>query len=233
MPKIKLTHSLTELFRFFISSATASALVIGVAALAPNSAQAIEAKAVTATSALSKLKVRPLASQAGYDRDLFSDGWGEIGSCDLRNYILKRDLTNITWRAGETCIVASGTLRDPYTNKVIKFVRGVKTSLAVQIDHVVALSNAWKTGAASASPTTRYQIANDPLNLLAVDGPTNGSKSDSDASQWLPPNTRYHCAYVSRQVAVKWKYRLWVTVAEKTAMSKVLRGCPNIQLPVG
>ena len=105
--------------------------------------------------------------------------------------------------------------------------------MAVQIDHVVALSNAWKTGAASASATTRYNIANDPLNLLAVDGPSNGSKSDSDASQWLPPNRAYHCAYVSRQVAVKVKYKLWVTTAEKTAMTKVLRTCPTFKLPVG
>lgn len=233
MPKTRLTRLLTASFRFFISSATASAIVVGASLLAPVTAEAAGAKTATSVSALAKLKVRPLASQAGYDRDFFSDGWGDIGSCDLRNYILKRDLTNITWRSGETCIVATGTLRDPYTNKVIKFVRGVKTSLAVQIDHVVALSNAWKTGAAQASATTRYNIANDPLNLLAVDGPTNGSKSDSDASQWLPPNARYHCAYVSRQIAVKLKYRLWVTTAEKTSMAKVLKTCPTFKLPVG
>ena len=129
--------------------------------------------------------------------------------------------------------MATGTLRDPYTGKVIQFVRGVRTSRAVQIDHVVSLSNAWKTGAASASATTRYNLYNDPLNLLAVDGPTNSSKGDSDASEWLPPNRAYHCAYVSRQVAVKLKYRLWVTTAEKTAMTKVLRTCPTFKLPTG
>jgi hypothetical protein len=201
--------------------------------LAPISVEAKPIYSVTSIIALAKLKVRPLGSQSGYDRDYFSDGWGDIGSCDLRNYILNRDLTNITWRADANCLVATGTLKDPYTGKVIRFVRGVKTSMAVQIDHVVALSNAWKTGAASASATTRYNIANDPLNLLAVDGPTNGSKSDSDASQWLPPNRAYHCAYVSRQVAVKVKYKLWVTTAEKTAMTKVLRTCPTFKLPVG
>jgi hypothetical protein len=201
--------------------------------LAPISVEAKPIYSATSISALAKLKVRPLGSQSGYDRDYFSDGWGDIGSCDLRNYILNRDLTNITWRADANCLVATGTLKDPYTGKVIRFVRGVKTSMAVQIDHVVALSNAWKTGAASASATTRYNIANDPLNLLAVDGPTNGSKSDSDASQWLPPNRAYHCAYVSRQVAVKVKYKLWVTTAEKTTMTKVLRTCPTFKLPVG
>ena len=233
MPKIKLMRLLTASSRFFISSATASAVVLGATLLAPISVEAKPIYSATSISALAKLKVRPLGSQSGYDRDYFSDGWGDIGSCDLRNYILNRDLTNITWRADANCLVATGTLKDPYTGKVIKFVRGVKTSMAVQIDHVVALSNAWKTGAASASATTRYNIANDPLNLLAVDGPTNGSKSDSDASQWLPPNRAYHCAYVSRQVAVKVKYKLWVTTAEKTAMTKVLRTCPTFKLPVG
>ena len=233
MPKIKLMRLLTASSRFFISSATASAVVLGATLLAPISVEAKPIYSATSISALAKLKVRPLGSQSGYDRDYFSDGWGDIGSCDLRNYILKRDLTNITWRADANCLVATGTLKDPYTGKVIRFVRGVKTSMAVQIDHVVALSNAWKTGAASASATTRYNIANDPLNLLAVDGPTNGSKSDSDASQWLPPNRAYHCAYVSRQVAVKVKYKLWVTTAEKTAMTKVLRTCPTFKLPVG
>ena len=228
-----MTPLLTGSFRFFISSATASALVLGASWLAPVTAEAAPVYSSTSISALAKLKVRPLGSQSGYDRDLFGDGWGDIGNCDVRNYILRRDLKNITWRPDANCLVATGTLKDPYTGKVINFVRGVKTSMAVQIDHVVALSNAWKTGAASASATTRYNFANDPLNLLAVDGPTNGSKSDSDASQWLPPNTAYHCAYVSRQVAVKVKYRLWVTTAEKTAMTKVLRTCPTFKLPVG
>lgn len=233
MPKIKLMRLLTASSRFFTTSATASAVVLGATLLAPISVEAKPIYSATSISALAKLKVRPLGSQSGYDRDYFSDGWGDIGSCDLRNYILNRDLTNITWRADANCLVATGTLKDPYTGKVIRFVRGVKTSMAVQIDHVVALSNAWKTGAASASATTRYNIANDPLNLLAVDGPTNGSKSDSDASQWLPPNRAYHCAYVSRQVAVKVKYKLWVTTAEKTTMTKVLRTCPTFKLPVG
>ncbi len=175
--------------------------------------------------------MRGLSSHDGYARSAFSDGWGDLGACDLRNYILQRDLTNITWRSGETCIVASGTLKDPYTGKVIDFVRGVSTSLAVQIDHVVALSNAWSTGASTMSASVRYKIYNDPLNLLAVDGPTNGQKSDSDAASWLPPNRAYRCAYVSRQIAVKSKYRLWVTGAEKTAMLGVLKSCPAFKIP--
>ncbi|MEN9713995.1 MAG: hypothetical protein RLZZ164_659 [Actinomycetota bacterium] len=142
-------------------------------------------------------------------------------------------MTNITWRTSPKCTVSTGTLRDPYTGKVINFVRGVKTSLAVQIDHVVALSNAWVTGASVLSASARYNIYNDPLNLLAVDGPTNESKSDSDASAWLPPNTGYRCAYVARQIAVKRKYHLWVTASEKAAMAGVLAACPKQGLPNG
>jgi hypothetical protein len=94
----------------------------------------------------------------------------------------------------------------------------------------VALSNAWSTGAQKLSFSTRVQLANDPLELLAVDGPTNQSKSDSDAANWLP-RAAYRCAYVARQIAVKRKYKLWVTSAEKQAMAGVLATCPGFKLP--
>jgi hypothetical protein len=180
---------------------------------------------------LNKLAVKGRAPKTGYDRTLFGDGWGNIGSCDTRNYILKRDLTQITWRAGENCIVATGVLKDPYTAKVINFKRGVSTSLAVQIDHVVPVSDAWQKGAQQWASTKRVAFYNDPLNLLAVDGPTNSAKSDSDAASWLPPSKSYRCAYVARQVAVKSKYGLWVTAAEKSAIASILAGCPTQQLP--
>ena len=141
-----------------------------------------------------------------------------------------RDLKNVTHKASDWCLVASGTLSDPYTGKTIKFVRGVGSSLAVQIDHVVALSNAWSTGAQSISLTSRYQLANDPLNLMAVDGPTNGSKSDSDAANFLPRKA-FQCTYVARQLSVKRKYHLWVTSSEKAAMIAVLNTCPTQKLP--
>jgi hypothetical protein len=185
---------------------------------------------VFASAALKTLVVKTWASHNGYSRDQFGDGWGDIGYCDTRNYILKRDLKQIVMRPSENCVVQSGFLNDPYTGKVIKFVRGVKTSLAVQIDHVVALSNAWSTGAQKLSYATRVQLANDPLELLAVDGPTNGSKSDSDAASWLP-RAAYRCAYVARQIAVKRKYKLWVTLNEKGAMARVLATCPGFKLP--
>ena len=125
------------------------------------------------------------------------------------------------------CKVQSGTLNDPYTGKTIAFVRGEDTSGAVQIDHVVALSNAWATGAYQLDADTRYSISQDPLNLLAVDGPANQEKLDQDASTWLPSNQTFRCQYVARQISVKYKYHLWVTAAEKVAMQKVLTFCPN------
>ena len=186
-----------------------------------------------AAKVLAKLLVKGRAPKTGYSRSLFSGGWGDIGYCDTRNYILKRDLRSITWRSGENCIVATGVLQDPYTGATINFVRGVRTSLAVQIDHIVAVSDAWQKGAQQMTPGNRYSFYNDPLNLLAVDGPANESKGDGDAATWLPPNKAFRCTYVSRQIAVKAKYKLWVTSAEKDAMSRVLSACPKQLLPAG
>ena len=138
-------------------------------------------------------------------------------------------MKSITYRGN--CVVDTGVLVDPYTGKTINFKYGVGTSLAVQIDHVVALSDAWQKGAQKLDSTARYNLYNDPLNLIAVDGPTNSSKSDSDAASWLPPNKAYRCAYVARQIAVKFKYKLWVTIAEKEAMKRVLSACPKQKLP--
>ena len=215
----------------------ASSLALGLlAGLISTQTQATFSNAATgtkATAALAKIPVKGRAPKTGYDRDLFSDGWGDIGECDARNYILRRDLKSITWRDSPRCTVATGILNDPYTAKKIYFVRGVSTSSAVQIDHVVAVSDAWQKGAQQLSYSKRYAFYNDPLNLLAVDGPANMQKSDSDAASWLPPNSKYRCSYVSRQIAVKRKYLLWVTKAERDAISRVLRSCPNQLIPKG
>lgn len=189
-----------------------------------------DAATLTAKQGLSQLPVKGRAPKTGYARELFSDGWGSIGECDLRNYILRRDLKNITWRDSPACTVATGTLVDPYTAKTINFVRGVGSSLAVQIDHVVAVSDAWQKGAQKLTANQRFNFYNDPLNLLAVDGPTNAQKSDSDAASWLPPNKAFRCSYVARQVSVKRKYHLWVTSAEKDAILRVLTTCPKQKL---
>ena len=131
------------------------------------------------------------------------------------------------------CTVLSGLLHDPYTAKVIAFHRGVGTSSKVQIDHVVALGDAWQLGAQQLSASARAAFANDPLELLAVDGPTNLQKGDSDAASWLPPNKAFRCSYVARQIAVKVRYRLAVTAAEAAAMARVLSTCPGQTVPIG
>lgn len=128
--------------------------------------------------------------------------------------------------------MASGVLADPFTAATINFVRGNATSTAVQIDHVVALSDAWQKGAQQLTAPQREAFANDPLNLLATDGPTNGAKGDSDAATWLPPNKSFRCEYVALQTAVKAKYNLWMTKAEHVAIRTILTSsCPDQPVP--
>lgn len=192
-----------------------------------------------AEATLATLAVKGRAPMTGYSRRLFGTAWSDAASnvpdahngCDTRNDILNRDLTDKTWRAGtHECVVLSGTLKDPYTGRILTFAKSQAT--AVQIDHVVALGDAWQTGAQGWSTAQRLSFANDPLELLAVDGPTNERKGDSDAASWLPPNKSFRCAYVARQIAVKAKYSLWVTSAERVAMGRVLSGCPAEPLAV-
>lgn len=182
-----------------------------------------------AFNALQGLEVKGRAPKTGYNRDQFGGDWAKKQGCDTRNIILARDLTNVV--TNEKCQVINGTLQDAYTGNLIQFQRGDGTSDDVQIDHVVALSDAWQKGAQQLTPMQREELANDPLELLAVDGPSNQQKSDGDAATWLPPNKAFRCQYVARQVAVKKKYSLWVTQAEKDAIAKVLADCPGQSLP--
>lgn len=189
-----------------------------------------------AVDMLATLPVKGRAPKTGYARTQFGAAWSDVdhNGCDTRNDILKRDMTNVTFKSWtHDCVVKTGTLNDPYTGKTINFVRGQHTSTAVQIDHVVALSDAWQKGAQQLSADQRLQLANDPYNLLAVDGPANQQKSDSDAASWLPSNKSFRCQYVARQIGVKHKYALWVTQAEKDAMTSVLSGCPGQTVPDG
>ncbi|MCF4007507.1 DUF1524 domain-containing protein [Corynebacterium uropygiale] len=182
---------------------------------------------------LEELEVKGRAPKTGYDRALFGQAWSddvtvEFGhnGCDTRNDILRRDLHDLVLKPGtRDCVVLSGVLEDPYTGASIPFTRGKATSSRVQIDHVVALSDAWQKGAQQLSVEQRRDLANDPRNLLAVDGPTNQAKRDGDAATWLPPNKAFRCAYAARQIDVKWTYGLWVTEAEKAALSQQLQRC--------
>lgn len=184
---------------------------------------------IEAITALNQLPVKGRAPKTDYSRDQFGNGWNMIHGCDTRNIILNRDLKNVA--VGSECKVMSGTLDDPYTGKLIEFRRSVNTSHNIQIDHVIALSDAWQKGAQQLNLNRRIEFANDPLELLAVDGPANQQKLDGDAATWLPPNKAFRCQYVARQIAVKKKYDLWVTAAEKDAMMHVLSRCPTQSLP--
>jgi hypothetical protein len=193
-----------------------------------DSVAAESATSVSAVDVLSGLSVKGRAPKTGYARTQFGQAWADVdrNGCDTRNDILKRDLTDLVFKAGtRNCLVLSGTLVDRYSGETINFVRGNVTSMEVQIDHVVALSNAWQTGAFKLSVAQRTALANDPLNLFAVKGRLNSQKSDGDAATWLPPLKSFRCAYVSQQIAVKAKYGLWVTAPEKAAMVSILSKC--------
>nr|WP_235620645.1 DUF1524 domain-containing protein [Mycolicibacter sinensis] len=183
-------------------------------------------------AALDTLPIKGRAPKTGYDRALFGQAWsddvtvpGGHNGCDTRNDILRRDLVDIEIKPGTNdCVVLAGVLNDPYTGTAIAFQRGPGTSRAVQIDHVVALSDAWQKGAQQWDEPTRRNFANDPLNLQATSGPINHQKGDGDAATWLPPNKSYRCEYVSRIVEVKSGYGLWVTQAEHDAIARILTG---------
>lgn len=183
-------------------------------------------------SAADSLTVKGRAPKTGYSRARFGTAWADTdsNSCDTRDDILKRDLKDVKFTGGH-CRVSYGLLDpDPYSGKDITYRRGASQ---VDIDHVVPLSDAWQKGAEYWDAGKRIALANDPLNLIAVDASTNRGKGDGDAATWLPPNGPYRCTYVATQVAVKKKYGLWVTGAEKAAMKKVLAGCPDQKLPTG
>lgn len=209
---------------------------------APDPAPAADAAVVaaaqpqTALATATLLPVKGRAPKTGYDRDLYGQAWKDVdrNGCDTRNDILRRDLTDQALKDGTNgCVVLTGMLQDPYSAKAISFVRGQDTSSAVQIDHVVALSDSWQKGAQQWDVAKRESFANDPLNLLAVDGPLNMQKGDGDTATWLPPNKSFRCDYVARQVGVKYTYGLWVTQAEQDAMVGVLSTCPDQPLPTG
>jgi hypothetical protein len=181
----------------------------------------------SAAVALAALPIKGRAPKTGYDREQFGGDWSSVGGCDTRDRMLDRDLTAKAYV--DDCRLQSGRLNDPYTAAHINYERGGASE--VDIDHVVALGDAWQKGAQQWSYARRVRFANDPLNLLSVDASANRQKSDGDAATWLPPNKRYGCDYVARQVAVKTKYEAWITQAEHDAIARVLRTCPGQKLP--
>ncbi len=168
-----------------------------------------------------------------YERSYFGQRWSddvnvEYGhnGCDTRNDILARDLQNVTFKSGtHDCVVQTGDFIDPYTGTHIVFERGQGTSELVPVDHVVALANAWYSGAYQWDDNTRRDFANDPRNLQATSKEANSNKLAKTADEWLPSNVEYQCEYVRQQVEIKQAYNLGVTAAELAAMEGVLSNC--------
>lgn len=184
-----------------------------------------DSSSVRAADVLEKLEVKGRAPKTGYARTEFYNNWPTVDGCNLRQRIIKREFGDSAVLNG--CDVISGEFDEPYTGEHKVFKEKAEISKDVQIDHVVALSDAWQKGAQYMDADTRYAMATDPLNLLAVDASANEKKSDGDAATWLPSNKKFRCQYVARQVSVKYKYGLWVTSAEKEAILRVLSNCPN------
>ncbi|MDN3023102.1 HNH endonuclease family protein [Streptomyces sp. S.PB5] len=188
-----------------------------------------EADRSKARALIEKVETKGRGPKTGYDRDEFGYAWMDSApggipfsrnGCDTRNDLLKRDGDDVRFRSGSDCVVVSMTLADPYTGKEIDWVKSRAT--AVQIDHVMPLSYDWQMGASRWDKGKREDIANDPLNLIPVDGPANSSKGDSGPASWLPPNKSIRCSYSVRFAQVSLKYELPVTKADKEMM---LRQC--------
>jgi len=174
----------------------------------------------------------------GYDyrRDAFGESWdddndapGGRNGCDTRNDILDRDLVEKSYVSIKRCptAVSTGTLIDPYTNAVIAFVRGNQIGASVQIDHIVPLSLAWDLGARNWTDDLRLRFANDPANLLAVDGPTNQNKGDNEPAVWMPPNRAFWCQYAVQFAAVLRGYGLPVDAPSARVLREAAATCPT------
>jgi hypothetical protein len=171
-----------------------------------------------------------------YRRAAFGDSWtddnaapGGHNGCDTRNDILDRDLVDKTYVSISRCpnAVATGTLHDPYTSETINLVRGNQTGAAVQIDHLVPLAYAWDQGARNWTDEMRVRFANDPANLLAVDGPINEDKSDGEPAVWMPPNHAFWCQYAVQFAAVLRGYGLPVDAPSVPVLRDAAGTCPK------
>lgn len=188
-----------------------------------------------ALAAAKALVQKGRAAKTGYSRSQFGTPWKDVdgNGCSTRNDVLARDFTSETTTDG--CKVASGNFTDPYSGEsfVVTCRVGSGCVSSFDVDHAVPLSDAWQKGAQYWTKSKREQIANDPLNLVVTTAHLNRQKGDSDAATWLPPKRSYWCKYVARQVAVKRKYGVWVTSAEKARIIEILSKpeCANTKLP--
>ncbi|MEU3919957.1 HNH endonuclease family protein [Streptomyces sp. NPDC029004] len=207
--------------RIAVLAATSALAVTGLLATAP-AAQAsppTPVSAATARTYLSQLTVKAEGSSTGYSRDLFPHWITQSGACNTREVVLKRDGTNVVQNS--SCAAVSGSWFSEYD--------GATWTVAsdLDIDHVVPLSEAWKSGANSWTTSKRQGFANDLTRpqLIAVTDNVNQAKGDQDPAEWMPSRTSYRCMYVRMWVDVKHYYNLSVDSAEKSALQSVLNGC--------
>jgi len=179
-----------------------------------------------ASTMLRRLVTRPKGRAAGFARSRFGLGWVDTdrNGCDTRNDVLRRDLDEPVLDV-DGCTVTAGTLIDPYTRVTMDRLG------EMAIDHVVGLRDAWRQGARRWTWQKRVRLANDPLNLLAVDSVAMRGRRGADAGRWLPENTTFRCQFVARQVALKATYGLTVTPRERAQFATVLRTCPGQRTP--
>lgn len=215
--------------------ATAQSRLKGDSTTTANTTEEQRARYQRALDTAKSLPVVELDTKSKYKRvEQFGEAWKDVdgNGCDTRNDILKRDLRDVTTAGRNNCRVTSGVFDDPYTGKTIHFKFGKDTSSAVQIDHVVALHDAWMTGAQKLTQQEREALANDPENLLAVDGPENQRKGDGlclngkgCTGMYLPPNEKYRCEYAAKFTEVKSKYNLGLTEGQKETLVPLLEQC--------
>ncbi|WP_313674961.1 HNH endonuclease family protein [Mycolicibacterium sp.] len=207
------------------------------AARAGNAATAAAPRLQPGFDVLAGLTVIPgRIRENDYRRTAFGDSWddengapGGRNGCDTRNDILTRDLVDKAFVHTSRCpqAVASGTLRDPYTNATVAFVRGNQVGASVQIDHIVPLAFAWDMGARAWSDALRKRFANDPANLLAVAGKANQDKGDLPPGEWMPPNAGFWCQYALQFAEVVRGYRLAVDEASARELKNAAASCPS------
>ncbi|MEU4561932.1 HNH endonuclease family protein [Actinoplanes sp. NPDC023936] len=197
------------------------AAVLGVTALSTPAEAAptgIPAKA-TAQTYLNALTVAAEANAGSYDRDLFPHWVTISGTCNTRETVLKRDGSGVV--TSSACAATSGSWYSPYD--------GATWTAAsdVDIDHVVPLAEAWRSGASAWTTSKRQSFANDLTRpeLIAVTDNVNQAKSDQDPSTWQPSVTSYRCTYARMWIAVKYYWALTLQPAEKTALQAMLNTC--------
>ncbi|MFK4596262.1 HNH endonuclease family protein [Streptomyces pristinaespiralis] len=183
-----------------------------------------EQERAAARELIGKVDTKGRGPRTGYDRDEYGYAWMDTADgvplarngCDTRNDLLARDGKELAFRDGSDCVVVAMTIQDPYTGRTIEWRK--QDAAEVQIDHVVPLSYSWQMGAARWDEAKRRRLANDPLNLLPVEGRANSAKSDSGPASWLPPSKPVRCSYAVRFAQVAVKYELPVTGADKRIM---------------